>query len=130
MQNYNFSVDIWSVGCIFAELLACLCPAHLVSDSSGKCHGYMERKALFPGSSCFPLSPGATEGIASMGTKAFENDNHLRDQLDVILDIIGGPRPSDIEMINDEQIYDYLKSLPNKPGNDLSSSIRQRAQSL
>ena len=42
------------------------------------------------------------------------------DQLDVILDIIGGPRPSDIEMINDEQIYDYLKSLPNKPGNDLS----------
>ncbi len=121
MQDYSFGVDIWSVGCIFAELLSCLSPAHPPSDpSSTLCHGYMDRKALFPGSSCFPLSPGASSGIVNMGDGGFEKNNHLRGQLDMILDVIGGPHPCDIEAINDELIYSYLKGLPSKRGKDLS----------
>ena len=119
MQDYSFGVDIWSVGCIFAELLACLCPAN-PSSSRGHCHGYMERKALFPGSSCYPLSPGASESIASMGAEVFEADNHLRDQLDVILDVIGGPHHDDIETMNNEHICNYLRRLPCKPAKDLT----------
>lgn len=47
LQEYSFAVDMWSVGCIFAELLSM--QAQNVPD-------YRDRVPLFPGKSCFPLS--------------------------------------------------------------------------
>jgi mitogen-activated protein kinase 1/3 len=47
-QTYDATVDIWSVGCIYAELLG------MMKESAPT---YLERKPLFPGKSCFPLSP-------------------------------------------------------------------------
>merc|ERR1719162_1332935 len=44
-ENYTESIDLWSVGCIYAELLGML----------KGCSMY-ERGPLFPGASCFPLS--------------------------------------------------------------------------
>jgi mitogen-activated protein kinase 1/3 len=45
---YSYSVDIWSVGCIFAELLSMM---------KENFDNFTERKPLFPGSSSYKLSP-------------------------------------------------------------------------
>jgi mitogen-activated protein kinase 1/3 len=47
-KDYGPAIDMWSVGCIFAELLG------MMKESAPT---YMDRKPLFPGKSCFPLSP-------------------------------------------------------------------------
>ena len=49
LQRYTTAIDIWSFACIFAELLT------MLPD------GPQERNALFPGRSCFPLSPTEDE---------------------------------------------------------------------
>lgn len=45
-KNYNQAVDIWSLGCVFAEMLFCTMPQKNKDD-----------RFMFPGNSCFPLSP-------------------------------------------------------------------------
>ena len=45
---YSYSVDIWSVGCIFAELLGMM---------KSNFSNFEERKPLFPGSTGDILSP-------------------------------------------------------------------------
>lgn len=89
------AVDMWSVGCIFAELLQmqkenCRVPSH--------------RKPLFPGSSCFPLS----------AKDPFAYADRL-DQLNVIFDVIGTPSPEEIDKLTDDKARKYLYSLPKKP---------------
>ncbi len=59
LQEYTNAVDMWSVGCIFAELL---------SMQKGSVRSFKERSPLFPGKSCFPLSA--------------DNDRTYKDRLD------------------------------------------------
>lgn len=47
-KDYGPAIDIWAIGCIFAELLS------MMKENSPT---FMDRKPLFPGKSCFPLSP-------------------------------------------------------------------------
>ena len=47
-QNYTGSIDIWSIGCISAELQTMI---------KSNCQTFLDRSPLFPGNSCFPLSP-------------------------------------------------------------------------
>merc|ERR1712048_1020981 len=47
-ETYTNAIDVWSVGCIYAELLGMLEGTSL-----------QDRGPLFPGCSCFPLSPGS-----------------------------------------------------------------------
>jgi mitogen-activated protein kinase 1/3 len=44
-KDYGSPIDVWAVGCIFAEML------EMVDKNSG------DRLPLFPGKRCFPLSP-------------------------------------------------------------------------
>ena len=48
LDSYNYKIDVWSVGCIFAELLSMM--------QSNFSH-FTEREPLFPGESCHLLSP-------------------------------------------------------------------------
>lgn len=50
-EYYSYSIDIWSVGCIFAELMSMM--AENFPDP-------FSREPLFPGKSCYPLSPGTS----------------------------------------------------------------------
>ena len=54
---YTAAVDIWSLGCIFGELLS------MMKENAAS---FIERRALFPGKSCFPLSPGSDNPLAGM----------------------------------------------------------------
>ena len=81
-DNYNEQIDMWSVGCIYAELLQMLATSSKMHDAictatlprkelimrtlqSGfqtltqlaNCDQLQDRGPLFPGSSCYPLSP-------------------------------------------------------------------------
>ena len=47
-KGYTAAIDVWSVGCILAELL------EMIKENSPT---YLDRSPLFPGTCCFPLSP-------------------------------------------------------------------------
>mmetsp|Transcript_19415 Transcript_19415/g.29821 ORF Transcript_19415/g.29821 Transcript_19415/m.29821 type:complete len:143 (-) Transcript_19415:425-853(-) len=46
-KKYGFSVDVWSAGCVLAELMA----------MSSDLYDAKENRILFRGDSCYPLSP-------------------------------------------------------------------------
>ena len=98
IQPYTSAVDLWSLGCIFAELL---------SMQEGNVPCYQDRKPLFPGGACYPLSG---EGDKS--------DDRL-DQLSVIFSIIGTPSQEDIKAIG--KANEYIESLPKTKGKALES---------
>lgn len=78
-QNYNEQIDMWSAGCILAELLGMM-RANIAQPS--------DRGPLFPGQSCFPLSPESK--------KASKYSRGNRDQLKMIFDTIGTPTTEEI----------------------------------
>ncbi|CAN0439530.1 unnamed protein product, partial [Hapterophycus canaliculatus] len=77
LQDYNNAVDVWSLGCILAELLSMQKESFATSQ---------ERNALFPGKSCFPLSAEKPSSYSD-----------ALDQLNVIFDVIGTPSREDIK---------------------------------
>lgn len=92
IQPYTTAVDVWSLGCIFAELL---------SMQEGSVPGYQDRTPLFPGGACYPLSGDA------------DNSERL-DQLNVIFNVIGTPSEKDIANIGTAN--EYIKNMkPIKP---------------
>ncbi len=88
IQPYTSAVDIWSLGCILAELL---------SMQEGSVPGYQDRTPLFPGGTCYPLS--GESGVA---------DERL-DQLSVIFEVIGTPSEEDVAAIG--KASEYIKTL-------------------
>ncbi|GMI32444.1 hypothetical protein TeGR_g3577, partial [Tetraparma gracilis] len=99
LQNYTSAVDMWSAGCIFAELL---------SMQEGSVPSYQDRQPLFPGKSCFPLSADRPTTYADQ-----------LDQLNVIFDVIGTPSDADISSIGN--VRDYLSKLEVKKSRGLDS---------
>lgn len=80
IQPYASAVDIWSLGCIFGELL---------SMQEGSVPKYQDRVPLFPGGSCFPLS----------GDKVSSDADEKLDQLSVIFSVIGMPSEEDLKSV-------------------------------
>ena len=102
LQEYTNAVDMWSVGCIFAELL---------SMQKESVTSYKSRAPLFPGKSCFPLSA--------------ENDRTYKDQLDqlnVIFKVIGTPEEQDIKHLGDVKFY--LRGLQKSPRQDFVNTFK------
>ena len=65
----------------------------------------MDRDPLFPGSSCFPLSPDLKTKQRRAGFPSTSND-----QLAVIFNTIGTPTEEDMAIITDERAILYLES--------------------
>jgi mitogen-activated protein kinase 1/3 len=100
IQPYTSAVDIWSLGCIFAEML---------SMQEGNVPGYQDRKPLFPGGTCYPLS-GEGDSIKA--------DERL-DQLNVIFSVLGTPPQDDIEVLG--KANEYISSLPKYKGKPMQT---------
>ena len=95
-RDYVYGVDIWSIGCIFAELL---------QMHQKNCPDHKQRKVLFPGRTCFPFS-----------TKDPFDYQHRTDQLRVVFNLIGTPSASEIERFRDKNVQIYLNNMtPSKP---------------
>ncbi len=106
---YTSAVDIWGAGCVFAELL------EMVKENQPD---LSKRSALFPGLSCFPLSPSLnpTEKVLGMPVSP-------HDQLSVIMEVFGTPNVNDLSFLNDQRAEDYVKSLPRKGKRDLAHML-------
>eukprot|EP00978_Attheya_sp_CCMP212_P023224 scaffold70598_cov60-Attheya_sp.AAC.1 len=100
IQPYTSAVDIWSLGCILAELL---------SMQEGSVPSYQDRVPLFPGGSCYPLSG---EG------GSIKSDERL-DQLSVIFGVIGTPSEEDVASIG--KANEYIKTLKIRKARPLES---------
>ena len=98
-KDYGTAIDMWSVGCIFAELLG------MMKQSAPT---YLDRKPLFPGKSCFPLSPDRHARIQANGFPVAKDD-----QLAVIFEVIGTPNDDDMAYVTDAKAIGYLKSFQN-----------------
>ena len=70
-KNYSNRIDLWSAGCILAELIA-------FSDEVGGVGRDFGKRVLFPGDNCFPLSPcpeyANSNSVTSGTTNVNEND--------------------------------------------------------
>jgi len=53
-KQYDFSVDLWSMGCILHELLSYLTWSKSDADFKKE---FQKTRYLYQGGSCFPLSP-------------------------------------------------------------------------
>eukprot|EP01056_Protomagalhaensia_sp_Gyna25_P005082 Protomagalhaensia_sp_Gyna_25__5081@NODE_579_length_3073_cov_573_049440_g449_i0_p1_GENE_NODE_579_length_3073_cov_573_049440_g449_i0NODE_579_length_3073_cov_573_049440_g449_i0_p1_ORF_typecomplete_len433_score59_24Pkinase/PF00069_25/2_1e63Pkinase_Tyr/PF07714_17/2_8e36Kdo/PF06293_14/1_1e08Pkinase_fungal/PF17667_1/81Pkinase_fungal/PF17667_1/6_1e07Kinaselike/PF14531_6/2_3e07RIO1/PF01163_22/2_8e05WaaY/PF06176_11/1_7e03WaaY/PF06176_11/7_1e05FTA2/PF13095_6/1_8e03FTA2/PF13095_6/0_015APH/PF01636_23/1_2e03A len=105
-ENYTEAIDVWSVGCIAAELYNTIkknCPVH------------NDRGPLFPGASCFPLSPDQKH---STDYKYHTRGN--RDQLNVIFNILGTPSRTEIDELEQEDARRYVNIFTPRPPVDLS----------
>jgi mitogen-activated protein kinase 1/3 len=105
-KDYGPAIDMWSVGCIFAELLG------MMKESAPT---YLDRKPLFPGKSCFPLSPDKTVKEERKGFPFSKND-----QLAIIFDVIGTPNEEDKSYVTDAKAFEYLDAFPANPRKDLN----------
>jgi mitogen-activated protein kinase 1/3 len=100
-KSYTNAIDVWSVGCIISEL--CL----MQIDNAPT---FMERLPLFPGKSCYPLSPDHKTHMKKAGYGVSNMD-----QLNVIFDVIGTPSEDDMTFLQDDKSVLYLKSFIPRP---------------
>lgn len=86
-KEYTRAIDIWSVGCVLAEML------------SGK--------PLFPGRDCKCI-PWSREWKMPIDSSATID----HDQLSIILDILGTPSIDDFYAITSQRSREYIRALP------------------
>lgn len=116
-ENYTEAIDIWSVGCIYAELLG------MLEGTSPQ-----DRGPLFPGSSCFPLSPDHKH---KQDYKYHTKGKH--DQLNMIFNLIGTPITEDVEILERDDAKRYINCFAKRPGGGLAekfSHVDERAVGL
>eukprot|EP00930_Biecheleria_cincta_P009361 TRINITY_DN111095_c0_g1_i1.p1 TRINITY_DN111095_c0_g1~~TRINITY_DN111095_c0_g1_i1.p1 ORF type:complete len:414 (+),score=73.51 TRINITY_DN111095_c0_g1_i1:86-1327(+) len=105
--NYTEAIDMWSVGCIYGELMGML-EGMEPSD----------REPLFPGASCFPLTPNPRhQGDGRYHTRQRE------DQLNVIFDVLGTPSAEDVAALTREDSQRYLSLFEQRQGAGLKSKL-------
>ena len=109
-DTYTLAIDIWSTGCIFAELLSMMRENYSY---------YTERKPLFPGESCKLLSPSLDPEIEDAMTKFSEKVDE-NDQLGKIFQVIGTPQSEDdIAFIQNDDAKMYLNLFQQTKPKDL-----------
>mmetsp|Transcript_116188 Transcript_116188/g.369734 ORF Transcript_116188/g.369734 Transcript_116188/m.369734 type:complete len:456 (+) Transcript_116188:124-1491(+) len=102
-ENYTTAIDIWSVGCIYAELLGMLEGTR-----------FEDRGPLFPGSSCFPLSPDRQHK-----TDYRFHTRGKHDQLSMIFNLLGTPSEEDIALLEREDARRYIHCFAKRQGEGL-----------
>lgn len=104
-KDYGPGIDIWAIGCIFAELLG------MMKENAPT---FMDRQPLFPGKSCFPLSPSKNPTENRKGFPFSSND-----QLSIIFQIIGSPNEADKSFVTDSKALEYLEQFKYTPRTSL-----------
>jgi len=98
LENYDYNSDIWSAGCILAELLGLISPESL-------------RGPLFEGQSCYPLSPYKKTYDHTAYTKIVMDN---KDQMNLILNIVGKSE-EDCRFIKNQTARNYLINFKDRP---------------
>lgn len=106
-ESYTEAIDLWSVGCIYAELLGML--------EGTKTE---DRGPLFPGSSCFPLSPDHKHK-----TDYRYHTRGKHDQLNMIFNLLGTPTEGDIELLERDDAKRYIRCFAPREGDGLRAKF-------
>eukprot|EP00442_Polarella_glacialis_P019908 CAMPEP_0115069042 /NCGR_PEP_ID=MMETSP0227-20121206/12337_1 /TAXON_ID=89957 /ORGANISM="Polarella glacialis, Strain CCMP 1383" /LENGTH=463 /DNA_ID=CAMNT_0002455399 /DNA_START=134 /DNA_END=1525 /DNA_ORIENTATION=+ len=106
-DRYTESIDVWSVGCILVELAEMMEPWPAP-----------ERGPLFPGSTCFPLSP---DGLHR--NDGLFHSTVCREQLNVIFDVLGTPSDEDIEGVGRDDARRYLRCFQQRQGTGIQARL-------
>ena len=103
--DYTESIDVWSVGCIFAELLATLEP-NAPRDS---------KRILFPGDSGYPVS--ATSNPDDVDDRRLERElRKPASMLTLIFNVLGTPSYQDIaDVTSSEPMREALRKIEAIP---------------
>mmetsp|Transcript_75312 Transcript_75312/g.161358 ORF Transcript_75312/g.161358 Transcript_75312/m.161358 type:complete len:467 (+) Transcript_75312:78-1478(+) len=110
-ENYTEAIDVWSAGCIYAELLQML--------EGGP--DYQHRGPLFPGLSCYPLSP---RDPRRSGDYSYHSKCEF-EQLNKIFNILGTPSESDMEELETASSRRYVQLFEERRGSGLRSRLPQ-----
>lgn len=89
-ESYDERVDVWSLGCVLAELLGMQAP-----------YDVKLRSPLLPGASCLGMSPPTAPPSFS--------DRNERDQMAMILRLLGSPSDADLSTLGARQQH-YLRT--------------------
>lgn len=108
-HGYTEAIDIWSVGCIYAELLQTLDMSLRLQD----------RGPLFPGGSCFPLSP-ANRKAGKKGART----RGANDQLEMIFNVLGTPSERELQTLENEDAKQYVRSFDPRPGEGIRNRFK------
>jgi len=108
LQPYDVSVDVWACACVMAECFLGTCKE--------VCEFREGRRPLFPGRSCFPLSPAA----GSRGGWHQKND-----QLQAIFRVRGTPLPAEVDSLEHDYkgMKAYLRRLQPRAPSDLGRLV-------
>jgi mitogen-activated protein kinase 1/3 len=105
-ENYTKAIDMWSVGCIYAELLGMLEGTR-----------FEDRGPLFPGQSCFPLSPDRKH---KDDFKYHTRGKH--DQLSMIFALLGTPTDEQLAELNfSSDARRYIRCFGHSTGSGFQS---------
>jgi mitogen-activated protein kinase 1/3 len=96
---YSTAVDIWATGCVFWELL------QMIKENEPD---PQKRRPLFPGGSCYPLSPSKnpTASISEHPVSPYE-------QMNLIVASLGNPTHADLTFLNDHKAEEYVAGFPS-----------------
>jgi serine/threonine protein kinase len=114
IDDYDDRIDIWSMGCVFAELLQMQVqpdPAH--------------RRALFPGDFCLPFSPQAPRGGADSRSVS---SRQSMDQLKTIFETIGYPTRDEIYTAFPKAFDEVMAYITSLNPNLYSQSVTPKQQ--
>jgi len=106
-ENYTAAIDMWSVGCIYAELIGML-EGTRVED----------RGPLFPGSSCFPLSPDHKHR-----TDYRYHTRGKHDQLSMIFNLLGTPSDEQVAALERDDARRYIQCFARREGEGLAAKF-------
>ncbi|CAJ1405636.1 unnamed protein product [Effrenium voratum] len=105
-ESYTEAIDMWSAGCIAVEL------AEMMESYSAQ-----DRGPLFPGSTCFPLSPDWKH----KKDVAFHSEG-CQEQLNVIFDVIGTPSEADTSRLR-EEARSYIRCFHPRLGSGIQPRL-------
>lgn len=104
--GYTEAMDVWSAGCIIAELFCAL-------NEDGR---RPKRGPLFPGDRD-PLLSGCSDDTSEPEMA------HAGDQLHVIFDILGTPSEEQLVRLASDGVVDYIRTYPERSGRGLSNRL-------
>ena len=117
-KNYNQKIDIWACGTIFWELL---------QMKVGNCGSYLNRKTMFAGKSCAPLSPSKKKSKKKVMIEVInKSENALyskipngvteKDQMNCIIKVLGVPKDEDFSHFTLSKKKAFLATYENYKG--------------
>ncbi len=100
--HYSPAIDMWSMGCVYGEMLGML--------DTGNPDDRYDRRALFPGGACAPMSKDRAKS---------RDGKPRKEQLEVIFEVLGTPTEDEIRRVRVEEVRESLRRLPPRKPEDL-----------